>query len=190
MRVRDEDKIPRIYKAAIKVINRDGFEGSAMSKIAAEAGVCPATIYLYFDNKKDMLNKLFMHIKERLGKSYFAENTELTVTKGTFRNIFLSHYQYIIENTDEYIFIENFRNSPLIEHVDKEFRLDYCPMFESLFIRSKNEKLLKDLNNDIIYSLLFSPLNYLVKQFISQKTSLSTKDLIDIFEASWRAISF
>ena len=102
MRVRDEDKIPRIYKAAIKVINRDGFEGSAISKIASEAGVSPATIYLYFENKEDMIKKLFIHVKERMGHSYFAEGMEMTVAKGTFRSIYLNHYQYIIDNLEEY----------------------------------------------------------------------------------------
>jgi hypothetical protein len=67
--------------------------------------------------------------------------------------------------------------------------MDFCPVFESLFIRSKNEKLLRPIENDIIYSLLFSPLSYLVKKSKADKTSLSTKDLVDIFEASWRAIS-
>lgn len=189
MRVKDEEKIPRIYNAAIKVINRDGFEGCSMAKIASEADVCPATIYLYFENKKDMLNKLFVHIKEGLGKSYFEDNTELSVSKATFRKIYISHYQYIINNIDEYILTENFKNSPLIENVDQEFRLDYCPIFESLFERSKKEKLLKELSNEMLYSLLFSPLNYMVKKIAGRKTTLTTKDLMDVFDASWQAIS-
>jgi len=57
MRLKDEDKISRIYRAAIQVINKDGFQGSSMSKIANEADVSAATIYLYFENKDDMLKK-------------------------------------------------------------------------------------------------------------------------------------
>ncbi len=189
MRVRDEEKIPRIYKAAIKVINRDGFEGCSMAKIATEAEVCPATIYLYFENKKDMLNKLFVHIKEGLANSYFAANTELSVSKATFRKIYINYYQYIINNVEEFILTENYKNSPLIEMVDKEFRIDYCPVFESLFERSRKEKLLKELSNDMLYSLLFSPLNYLLKKTVNNKSTLNTKDLMDIFDASWQAIS-
>ena len=63
MRVKDEDKVTRIYQAAMRVINRDGFQGSSMSKIANEADVSAATIYLYFENKDDMINKLFIHLK-------------------------------------------------------------------------------------------------------------------------------
>jgi hypothetical protein len=33
MRVKDDEKVNRIYRAAIKVVNANGFQGSSMSKI-------------------------------------------------------------------------------------------------------------------------------------------------------------
>ncbi|HET7733665.1 MAG TPA: TetR/AcrR family transcriptional regulator [Paludibacter sp.] len=188
MRIKDEDKVNRIYRAAIKVVNSDGFQGSSMSKIANEADVSAATIYLYFENKDDMIKKLFIHLKSKMGHSYFDENNDLSPSKGTFRTIWLNHYQYIMENVEEYEFLENFSNCPLIGRVDKEQKLDYCPAFESLFEKSKQGGLIMNLNNDLIFSLLFSPINYLVKKSKSAGEALSTNDLIEVFESSWRAI--
>jgi len=37
-----------------------------------------------------MIKKLFIHVKERMGHSYFAEGMEMTVAKGTFRSIYLN----------------------------------------------------------------------------------------------------
>ena len=85
-----------IVLAAMRVALRDGFSAMTVRQIASEAGVSPATIYLYFENKEDMIKKLFIHVKERMGHSYFAEGMEMTVAKGTFRSIYLNHYQYII----------------------------------------------------------------------------------------------
>jgi len=189
MRVKDEDKVTRIYQAAMLVINREGFEGSSMSKIAKEADVSAATIYLYFENKEDMLNKLYIHLKSKMGHSYFQDGTNLTASKGTFRTIWLNHYQYIMGNMEEHIFLENFSNSPLIDRIEKENTLDYCPVFESLFDQSKSSRLLQPLHNDVIYSLLFAPISYLVKNTKTLGTTISTNELIQIFEASWRAIS-
>lgn len=189
MRVRDEDKVTRIHHAAMQVINREGFQGCSMSKIATEANVSAATIYLYFENKDDMLKKLFIGLKSNMGHSYFQDGMSLTPSKGTFRTIWLNHYQYIKENMEEYIFLENFSNCPLIERIEKENALDYCPAFESLFEESKASRLLQPLHNDIIYSLLFAPISYMVKKMKSQNKDLSTNDLIQIFEASWRAVS-
>jgi len=189
MRIKDEDKVIRIYQAAIKVVNSDGFQGSSMSKIAKEAGVSAATIYLYFENKDDMIKKLFIHLKSKMGHSYFGDNDELSSSKGTFRTIWLNHYQYVMENMEEYNFLENFSNCPLIERIEKNKKLDYCSTFESLFEKSKLNGLILNLNNELIFSLLFSPINYLVKKSKSNETTLTTNEIIEVFEASWRAIS-
>jgi Transcriptional regulator len=189
MRVKDEDKVTRIYAAAIKVVNRDGFQGSSMQKIAQEAEVSAATIYLYFENKDDMIKKLFIHLKSKMGHSYFSDESDLSPSKGTFRTIWLSHYHYVMENMEEYNFLENFSNCPLIERIEKENKADYCPVFESLFDKSKSNGLIMELSNDLLFSLLFSPVNYLVKKSKSTGITLTMTELIEIFEASWRAIS-
>jgi len=189
MRLKDDSKVARIYIAAMMVINREGFEGSSMAKIAKEADVSAATIYLYFENKEDMLNKLYIYLKGRMGHSYFNKEMDLSASKGTFRTIWLNHYQYILDNIDEYNFLENFSNCPLIERIDKENTLDYCPTFELLFQNSKSSGLLQSIHNDIIYSLLFSPISYMVKKSKSNGVVISPNDLIQIFEASWRAVS-
>jgi len=188
MRVKDDEKVNRIYYAAMKVVNSNGFQGSSMSKIANEANVSAATIYLYFENKDDMIKKLFIHLKSKMGHSYFNEDNDLSPSKGTYRALWLNHYQYIMENMEEYNFLENFSNCPLIEKIEKEYKLDYCSTFESLFDKSKSNGLLQNLNNDLLFSLLFSPISYLVKKSKSDGNSLTTIQLIEIFEASWRAI--
>ena len=189
MRVKDDTKIARIYNAAMMVINHVGFEGSTMAKIAKEADVSAATIYLYFENKEDMLKKLYIYLKGRMGHSYFNDEMDLSPSKGTFRTIWLSHYQFILDNIDEYNFLENYSNCPLIERIEKENTLDYCPSFELLFQNSKTSGLLQSIHNDIIYSLLFAPISYLVKKSKSTGVAISTNELIQIFEASWRAVS-
>ncbi|NDP19731.1 MAG: TetR/AcrR family transcriptional regulator [Paludibacter sp.] len=189
MRIKDDEKITRIYRAAIKVINRDGFQGSSMSKIAKEADVSAATIYLYFENKDDMIDKLYIQTKSKMGKSYFHEGIELSPSKSTFRTIWINHYQYITRNIDEYIFQENFANCPLIEHVEKKYNMDYCPTFEQLFEKSKAARLILPMDNDFIYSLLFAPISSLVKKQKIAGTEISMNDLIQIFESSWKSIS-
>lgn len=61
------DKEERILSAAIRVFARQGYHGSAMAAVAAEAGVATGTIYLYFDRKQDLLVTLFQrHLNEYL----------------------------------------------------------------------------------------------------------------------------
>lgn len=189
MRIKDDEKIDRIYRASIKVINRDGFQGSSMVKIAKEADVSAATIYLYFENKNDMIDKLYINTKLKMGSSYFQEGVDLSPSKSTFRTLWINHYQYITENIEEYVFQENFSNCPLIQHIEKKYNMDYCPTFEKLFESSKSTNLIQNIDNDFIYSLLFAPISTLVKKNKISGNTFSTNDLIQIFESSWKSIS-
>ncbi|CAM3819880.1 TetR/AcrR family transcriptional regulator [Alkalicoccus chagannorensis] len=57
-------KFEKIIDAAVKVIAENGYHHSQVSKIAKEAGVADGTIYLYFDNKEDILISMF---EEKMG---------------------------------------------------------------------------------------------------------------------------
>ncbi len=59
------DKHDKIIKAAIRVFARNGFFNSRISEIAKEANVADGTIYLYFNNKYDILITIF---EEEIGK--------------------------------------------------------------------------------------------------------------------------
>ncbi len=59
-----EKKI-RIQEAAIHVLARNGYHGTTVSQIAKAAGVADGTLYLYFENKDDLLLKI---INERTGQ--------------------------------------------------------------------------------------------------------------------------
>ena len=59
------DKHGKIIQAAIRVFARNGFFNSRIAEIAQEANVADGTIYLYFNNKYDILITIF---EEEMGK--------------------------------------------------------------------------------------------------------------------------
>ena len=59
------DKHEKIIQAAIRVFARNGFYNSKIAEIAKEANVADGTIYLYFNNKYDILITIF---EEEIGK--------------------------------------------------------------------------------------------------------------------------
>lgn len=53
------DKKELIRKSALKVIARNGFHDAKVKTIADEAGIAAGTVYLYFNNKEDILDYIF-----------------------------------------------------------------------------------------------------------------------------------
>ncbi len=60
-----QDKRERILRAAVKVFARKGFYATRVSEIAKAASVADGTIYLYFENKDDVLISIF---QDRISK--------------------------------------------------------------------------------------------------------------------------
>lgn len=59
------EKYQAIIDAAVRVIAKQGYHSAQVSRIAKEAKVADGTIYLYFENKDDILISLF---NEKMGQ--------------------------------------------------------------------------------------------------------------------------
>lgn len=59
---RTDDKRQRILDAAVRVFAQKGYFASRVSDVARRAGIADGTIYLYFQNKDDVLVSLFDEI--------------------------------------------------------------------------------------------------------------------------------
>ena len=53
------DTVDRLGKAAVEILNRDGFAGLTVRRVAAEAGVGAATAYTYFSSKEHLVAEVF-----------------------------------------------------------------------------------------------------------------------------------
>ena len=58
-RDRTPEKRQRILDAALRIFAERGFYTAKVSEVARAAGVADGTIYLYFENKDDLLISLF-----------------------------------------------------------------------------------------------------------------------------------
>ncbi|MGN7471296.1 TetR/AcrR family transcriptional regulator [Brevibacillus sp. SAFN-007a] len=72
------EKYQAIIDAAVRVIARQGYYSAQVSKIAKEAKVADGTIYLYFENKDDILISLF---NEKMGQ--FVDENRKRISEAT-----------------------------------------------------------------------------------------------------------
>ena len=125
MRVRDENKEATIREKAMEMIVAEGFDGFSMQKLARAAKVSPATIYIYFKNKEDLLNSLYNTVNQTFAQVALENfDPEASLGDGLWLQ-WKNRMKFIKEYPSYYKFYEQFRNSPLINHKDiqkTEFR--------------------------------------------------------------------
>ena len=128
-----KEKKPEKYKAildaAVRVFARKGFYHARVSEIAREAGVADGTIYLYFQNKDDILISMFEDgmrtVIDRVRSEIENETDPLRKIKCFAR----AHLSLIEDNKDmaEIIqvelrqsnkFMKEYRNEKFFEYID------------------------------------------------------------------------
>ena len=59
MRSKDPLKAESIRAKALEMLAKEGFDGFSMQKLAKAAGVSPATLYIHFEDRDDLLFQLY-----------------------------------------------------------------------------------------------------------------------------------
>lgn len=62
------DKRNKILCAARAVLNREGFHGATVAKVAKQAGVAAGTVYLHFQDKDDLVVQMLDEMEQALAE--------------------------------------------------------------------------------------------------------------------------
>lgn len=189
MRIKDEHKKHKIYMAAVKIINAEGLSGASMAKIAREAGLSAATIYLYFEHKEDMLNKLYIASKHKMSLMMLQGFNQEMPIKVSFFLLWTNYYHFIAENFEDFIFIDQFASSPLILKISREEAKKPYQTMGEFVERAKKENVIANLSFEVMYAFMFVPMAELAKNAYKANTEIDQDTLASLFELSWKAIS-
>jgi AcrR family transcriptional regulator len=188
VRHKDDNKHQAICDAAIELITRNGFADTSMSKIAKAAGISPATIYVYFENKEDLLNKLYLFVKREMSAELLRGVKPEQSTEEAFKIIWHNFYNFAVENPVRFTFTEQFANSPMVANCRMQSMDFFRPLLD-LFEQGKQARIFKDVSLEIFHAFTFSPLMGLIKEHLSGQIVLDQKALAIAYEIAWDAVT-
>ena len=155
MRKKDDEKEKSIKEAVVKLILQEGFHGTSISKIAKLAGVSPATVYVYFENKEIMLHDIYSEYAEEI-YDYLLDRVNRGMAGPQILEILIhSYYSYIRENREIFSFVEQFSNCPSLANGCSEIK-GICSIHD-LIAEMKNSRIIKNYSNDNLLAIMFYP---------------------------------
>jgi len=188
VRIKTEDKREAILLATLRLVNNNGFHAAPMSKIAAEAGVSAGTIYLYFENKEDLVNLLYRELKLKFAaKALTGFNPEVPVKKG-FETIWRNVLAYKLSEPEEAAFLEQCDNTPMVTEASREFGLKSVQPLFDLWERGQQEGIIKPFCRPMLFAFSLFPIIYVAQSYIKSGKQLSLEAINAAFGASWDAI--
>jgi AcrR family transcriptional regulator len=188
MRTKDDEKKEALFEATVKLVNEIGFASSSVSKIAREAGVSPATIYVYYKNKEDLLVSTYIEIKLNLSKAILHNFNDTLPIRDILRNVWFNTFEYISNNLEYYQFIEQFSNSPYSSLVNKKEVEQYFDPLIKVLQSGIEQKIIKNVNFDILGAFMFYPITILANSRLCQDFELIEENIEIAFTLAWDAI--
>lgn len=156
MRKKDDEKQQNIKRAVIRLILEEGFHGTSISKIAKVAGVSPATVYIYYENKDMMLQDIYREYSEEVFFYLLSKISKEMDGRQLIEALIRSYYSYIHEHDDIYYFVEQFSSCPALASQCEAKKGVYS--IYNLFDDMKARGMLKNYYNETLLAVIFSPI--------------------------------
>lgn len=174
------NKYKKILEAATKIFAQNGFHASRVSDIAREAGVASGTIYLYFQNKEDLIISIFKeavedlieHVREH-GDEKRVENALNVLVKGHLHGMESHHHRAVvfqIELRQVHPHMSNAISRPLKE---------YFSLMESILEKGREEGVFRrDIEIRLMRKMIFGTLDEICTRWVLSNCAYSLREMI------------
>lgn len=148
------------------MIVKEGFDGLSMGKLAKVAGVSPATIYIYFKDRDDLISQLVADEGRKIHEAMLKDFDPSSSFEDGLRQQWKSRASYFLERPVAMQFLELVRNSSQFEKTHKVDATFLNAMREFAHNAIERKELIP-LPFEVFWSIAYAPLYQLVKFHLS-----------------------
>lgn len=187
------DKRIAILEATLELIAEQGFHNTPTSQIAEKANVGVGSIYRYFQDKDELIHKLFEYVIEKENENVLGEYNPKAPFRERYLYLCAQMIQFAAQHPKESSFLEQYFHSPYglsrrREDVFKEQRKHKKPPLAILFEAAIAQQVIKDLPPYILGALTFGPIFELIRDINAGIAPYDAELINRAVEACWDAI--
>ena len=160
------EKKEALLNATLNLVNESGFQGASMAKIAKTANVSPATIYLYFKNKQDLVNQLYLEVKTSFSNQAFKDIDESLPVKIRFEQIWYNIADFKFNQKEEALFLSQCDNTPIVDESIRKEGLKHLQPLIDLWDQGKEEGVIKHISHYLMYAMTIYPMAFLMNKHV------------------------
>lgn len=192
-----QGKAKLIKFSAMECIAETGLQNSTTSQIAKRAGVGEGTIYRYFRNKDELIEKTAYFAEIIISSSLMKDYDKTESLFQQYIHLCESFLKNGLENPTPLLFMEQFRNSPMGIDFKKQRVREVSadptamPFFYplSLIIHNAIKKgIVKEYPFQLLASLTIGPLIFVLKDGIEGVLHIDEKVMSNVAHACWDSI--
>lgn len=182
MAKRAGEKYDAIVRAAIHVFATHGYHNAQVAKIAREANVADGTIYLYFENKADVLISVFQETMGSFVEELKARLAGIGSAEEKLSHIIRSHFERLAQDVDLAIVtqIELRQSDPAIRSGLSPILKAYLDVIDEVIEEGKRTGAFRpEVVTHVARKMIFGTLDETVTSWVMAKTK---RDLLNLVE--------
>ena len=170
MRARDPKKEALVKQKAMQLLLKDGFDGFSMQKLAKACEISVATLYIYYENKEDLILKIGIEEGHRMMDfTLNGFSPEMSFADG-LKKQWENRSDYWMKNKEASLFYENLKHTPYASAILEETSNKFSPIMKKFTENAIAKKELKFLSFESYWCIAFGPLYTLLKFDLSGKS--------------------
>lgn len=171
MRTRDTDKELLVKNSAIDLLVKHGFDGFSMNKLAKDCGISVATLYIYYRDKDDLIQKIGLEIAQNFVATTFnGFSPEMSFADG-LRKQWHNRAHFALEFPNEVAYHEMIRFSPFGDTILRETVKTFKETMSQFLRHAIDNGELIQVTPEVFWSVAYGPL-YTLLRFHSQGQGL------------------
>ncbi|MDD2465866.1 MAG: TetR/AcrR family transcriptional regulator [Desulfobulbus sp.] len=179
--MKSPDKHRKIIRAATKVFAKKGFFNARISDIAKEAKVADGTIYLYFNNKFDILLSVFEQEIGKLIDQVIALLEKEDNPQAKLQIFITNHLEEMKKNKylAEVIHIELRQTSKLIREYRKNTFNEYLAIIAQIISEGQDAGIFrKEIHPQVVRQMIFGALDEISRCWhVGSDCSITTEEM-------------
>ncbi|AWI25784.1 TetR/AcrR family transcriptional regulator [Flavobacterium pallidum] len=163
MRIRNTDKESIVKQKAIEMLVREGIEGFAMNRLAKQAGVSVATLYIYYTDKEDLIKKIGVGIGQDFFRAMLKDfSSDMHFIEG-LRKQWENRAAFLMQNMKEVACWEVLQNSSYSDYIAQEGIRDFKNTMMEFFQNAVERKEMLPISKEVFWSIAYGPLYALLR---------------------------
>ena len=187
-RPRDTNKIDLIYKAALNLVVKIGYVELKMSDVAKGAGIATGTLYIYFSNKEDLINKLYLHLKQQKTKEIMQDYNPDDPFFTSFKRIWHQYLAASSKEPQQMMFLEQYARSPYLRAETRQQTERLLAPVTDLLVVGQQQGMVKDVPVEVLMGYLIGAVHEIVKIHFDKNEPISQATIDACFEMSWHCV--
>ena len=178
----------KLRDALVAEVVENGISSLNVAGIVARAKVSAGTVYVHFENKDDMLRKVYMELKADFHHIVTKHQVE-TDSAQLVRNMWFAMFDFVRIRPQDFLFLDYVSAAKILSPEQQAITDKYAADIAALLKRGVDDGTLADLDTSLLSLLLVAPAMQLARSAVLSGQKIPETLIEQTLERVWLSIA-